>query len=125
VARPCSPEELLADASIELVINLTPAPAHHAVSRSILEAGKHLFSEKPLALTREHGRDLITLAESRGLSVAGAADTFLGAGLQLARRVVDEGRIGTPVAAQARGAGVVRGGTSRENGEPRGAAGRV
>lgn len=101
VARTCAPEELLADGAIELVINLTPAPVHHAVSRTILEAGKHLFSEKPLALTREHGRDLVTLAASRGLNLGGAADTFLGAGLQLARRVLDDGRIGTPLAAQA------------------------
>jgi predicted dehydrogenase len=101
VPRACSPTELLADPSVELVVNLTPAPAHYMVSRSILEAGKHLFSEKPLALTREHGRELLSLAAQRGLRIGGAADTFLGSGVQLARKLVDEGRIGTPVAATA------------------------
>ena len=101
VARSCSPEELLADPAVELVVNLTPAPAHHAASRRILDAGRHLFSEKPLALGREHARELLELAARRGLRVGGAADTFLGASLQLCRRFVDEGRIGTPVAATA------------------------
>jgi predicted dehydrogenase len=101
VPRACSPTELLADPAVELVINLTPAGAHHAVSRSVLDAGKHLFSEKPLALTREHGRELVALAAARGLRIGGAADTFLGAGVQLARKLVDEGRIGTPMAATA------------------------
>lgn len=101
VPRACTPAELLADPVIELVVNLTPAPAHHAVSLSILDAGKHLFSEKPLALSREHGRELVALAAKRGRRLAGAADTFMGAGVQLARKLVDEGRIGTPVAAQA------------------------
>jgi predicted dehydrogenase len=101
VSRAVTPAELLEDPSIELIINLTPAPAHHEVSLSILRAGKHLFSEKPLALSLDHGRELVTLAASRKLSIGGAADTFLGAGGQLARKLVDDGRIGTPIAAQA------------------------
>jgi predicted dehydrogenase len=101
VPRACSPEELLHDPAVELIINLTPAPAHHDVSLGILRAGKHLFSEKPLALTLAHGRELVKVAREKGLRIGGAADTFLGAGGQLARRLVDEGRIGTPIAAQA------------------------
>lgn len=96
-----SPEQVLANPAVELVLNLTPARAHHAVSLAILRAGKHLFSEKPLALTREDGREILALAAERGLRVGGAADTFLGAGIQLARKLVDEGRIGTPIAATA------------------------
>jgi predicted dehydrogenase len=96
-----SPEELLRDSSIELVVNLTPAPVHHEVSLAILRAGKHLFTEKPLALTLAHARELVTLAKARQLRIGGAADTFLGAGGQLARKLVDEGRIGQPIAAQA------------------------
>lgn len=99
VPKACSPEELLGDAGVELVVNLTPAPVHHAVSLSILRAGKHLFSEKPLALSREHGREILMLAASRNLQVGGAADTFLGAGTQLCRKLIDGGRIGTPIAA--------------------------
>ncbi|HVU25152.1 MAG TPA: Gfo/Idh/MocA family oxidoreductase [Opitutus sp.] len=100
VPRSCPPAELLADPAVELIVNLTPAPAHHATSLSILRAGKHLFSEKPLALTREHGREILALAAGRGLQVGGAADTFLGAATQLCRSMIDAGRIGTPVAAQ-------------------------
>jgi len=99
--RATSPDALLADPEIELVINLTPAPAHHATSRAILQAGKHLFSEKPLALSREEGRELLAEAAARGLQVAGAADTFLGAGLQAGRRLVEAGEIGVPLSAQA------------------------
>lgn len=99
VPKACTPAELLADPSVEIVVNLTPAPAHHAVSLSILKAGKHLFSEKPLALSLEHGREILELAAARGLRVAGAADTFLGGGVQFCRKLIDEGRIGTPVAA--------------------------
>jgi predicted dehydrogenase len=97
--RAYSPAELLADPAVEIVVNLTPAPAHHVVSTSILKAGKHLFSEKPLALSLEHGREILTLAADRGLHVAGAADTFLGGGVQFCRKLLDSGRIGTPVAA--------------------------
>lgn len=99
--RACHPDELLADPSIELIVNLTPAPNHHAVSLSILHAGKHLFTEKPLALTIEHARELVEVAASKGLSLAGAADTFLGSSLQHARGLLDQGRIGTPIAASA------------------------
>jgi predicted dehydrogenase len=101
VARAGSPEELLGDPQVELVINLTPAPLHHATSRSILHAGKHLFSEKPLALDCAAGAEILNAAAARRLLVAGAADTFLGAGLQECRRLLDSGRIGTPIAAQA------------------------
>lgn len=98
--RACTPDELLQDPAVELIVNLTPAPAHHEVSLGILRAGKHLFSEKPLALTLAQGRELVALAKSKKLQIGGAADTFLGAGGQIARRLVDEGRIGTPIAAQ-------------------------
>lgn len=97
----CPPEALLADPAVELVINLTPARAHHTVNLAILRAGKHVFVEKPLALSREEGLEILKTAAERGLRVGGAADTFLGAGLQLCRRLLDEGRIGMPIAAQA------------------------
>lgn len=99
VPKACSPAELLADPGVELVVNLTPAPAHHAVSLSTLNAGKHLFSEKPLALSLAQGREILELAAARNLRVAGAADTFLGGGVQFCRTLIERGRIGTPVAA--------------------------
>lgn len=100
VPKSCSPGELLGDPAIEIVVNLTPAPAHATTNLAILRAGKHVFSEKPLALTRAEGREILQLAAAQRREVAGAADIFLGAGLQLCRRLIDSGRIGVPVAAQ-------------------------
>ncbi len=97
----CSTEELIADPSIEMVVNLTMPAQHHEVTMAALEAGKHVFSEKPLTTSRELGREIIDAAASRGLLLAGAADTFLGAGLQACRRLIDDGAIGTPISAQA------------------------
>lgn len=84
-----------------MIINLTPAPMHHATSLAILRAGKHLFCEKPLALSREEGKEILRTAAERSLHVGGAVDTFLGPGLQTCRALVEEGRIGNPVAATA------------------------
>ena len=96
-----SPEELYKDPSIEIVVNLTP-PAHHAaVALAALENGKSVYTEKPLAVTREDGRKVLELAKKKGLRVGCAPDTFLGAGLQTCRKIIDDGWIGTPVAATA------------------------
>jgi predicted dehydrogenase len=101
VPRACSTGELLADPGIELVVNLTFAPQHFAVSQAALQTGKHVFTEKPLAVEREEGRALLDLARQNGLLIAGAADIFLGAGLQACRRLLDEGAIGQPLLASA------------------------
>ncbi|HEX7000565.1 MAG TPA: Gfo/Idh/MocA family oxidoreductase [Trueperaceae bacterium] len=93
--------DLLADDDIDVVVNLTVPAAHAAVSRAVLEAGKHVYSEKPLSTDRVAAAVLLTLAAERGLRVGCAPDTFLGAGLQTARAVVDSGLIGEPVAATA------------------------
>jgi predicted dehydrogenase len=96
-----SAEELIADPEIELVVNLTFAPQHYALSKAALEAGKHVFTEKPLAVTLDEGRDLVETAKRKGLLLAGAADIFLGAGLQTCRRLLDEKVIGMPLLASA------------------------
>jgi predicted dehydrogenase len=101
VPRACQPEELLADPAIDLVINLTIPAAHGAVALAALQAGKSVYNEKPLAITREEARQMLDLADARGLLVGCAPDTFLGAGLQTCRRLIDEGAIGEPVAATA------------------------
>lgn len=93
--RAQSVEDLLANPDIDVVINLTIPEAHFAVSRSILQAGKHVYSEKPLVLSLEDGLALRDLAASRGLRVGCAPDTFLGGAHQQARALIDEGRIGT------------------------------
>ncbi|MBI2298086.1 MAG: Gfo/Idh/MocA family oxidoreductase [Armatimonadetes bacterium] len=97
VPRVCSVDELLADESIEVVLNLTVPKAHAPVALAALEAGKHTFAEKPLAVSREEGRRVFDLARAKGLRMGCAPDTFLGAGIQTARKVLDEGAIGRPV----------------------------
>ena len=93
--------ELLADPAIEIVLNLTIPAAHATVARAALEAGTSVYNEKPLALSREEGRRLLTVAGERGLRVGCAPDTFLGGGLQTCRELLDAGAIGAPVAATA------------------------
>lgn len=99
--RPSSVAELLADDEIDVIVNLTVPAAHAAVSHAALEAGKHVYSEKPISTDRAAAGALLALAQERGLRVGCAPDTFMGAGLQTARAVVDAGLIGEPVAATA------------------------
>jgi predicted dehydrogenase len=94
-------DELIADPSIELVCNLTVPQAHVEVSMAALRAGKHVYQEKPLALDRGGASALLAVASAAGRLVGCAPDTFLGAGLQTCRRLVDQGAIGEPVAALA------------------------
>ncbi len=99
--KPMSVEALLAAPEIDIVVNLTVPAAHFAVSKQILEAGKHVYSEKPLTLTLADGLALAKLAAKKKLMVAAAPDTFLGGSHQQARALVDEGRIGKVVAGTA------------------------
>lgn len=87
-------DALLDDPEIDLVLNLTIPAAHFDVSMSALSAGKHVFTEKPLATSAVNGRRLVTEASSRGLRLGSAPDTFLGAAGRCARQLVDDGRIG-------------------------------
>jgi predicted dehydrogenase len=97
-----SPDELLADEAIELVINLTPPLVHAKVSSTALGAGKHVYSEKPLGVTLAEARELAAQARSSGRRLGCAPDTFLGGGHQLARELLDQGAIGRPIAGSAR-----------------------
>ena len=101
VPKGCSVEELLADPEIEIVINLTPHVAHGPVGISALEAGKSVYNEKPFAVYREEGQRMLDLAEEKGIHVGCAPDTFFGGAWQTARKLIDEGVIGEPVAASA------------------------
>ena len=96
-----SVDELLADDDINIVINLTIPAAHAEVSLQIIEAGKHAYSEKPLALNRADGKKIIQAAAAKGVRMGCAPDTFLGGGGQTARKVIDDGIIGKPIAATA------------------------
>lgn len=94
VARSGSTADLLADDGIEIVVNLTIPKVHVEVGLDILEAGKNVWSEKPIAMDRESARRLVTAAEESGLRAAVAPDTFLGAGIQSARRYLESGGLG-------------------------------
>ena len=90
-------EELLANDEVELVINLTIPAVHAAVSIQALEAGKHVHCEKPLAVELADGQRVVELAKEKGLRVGCAPDTFLGAGAQTCRKVIDDGWLGKVV----------------------------
>ncbi|GHP13275.1 oxidoreductase [Lentilactobacillus fungorum] len=92
-------EDILADSSIKMVINLTNPAAHYAVTKQALEANKHVFSEKMIAVELEEGQELCRLAKQHHVRLGVAPDTFLGAGIQTAKYIVDKGLIGTPLSA--------------------------
>lgn len=101
VAKILTLEEMLADPEIEIVLNITTPPTHYEICRKALEAGKHVYVEKPLSLAPEQGRELVRLAAEKGLYLGCAPDTFLGAGIQTCVKLIQDGFIGEPVAASA------------------------
>jgi predicted dehydrogenase len=94
-------DELLADPEIDVVINLTIPKVHAEIGLAAVKAGKSPYSEKPLAINREQGKVLLDAAQAKGLRVGSAPDTFLGGGIQTCIKLIDDGAIGTPVAATA------------------------
>jgi predicted dehydrogenase len=92
--KPMSIEEILEDTSIELVVNLTTPNSHHLVTSQALSAGKHVYSEKPIDLSIAAARELVQLADAKGVLYGNAPDTFLGSAIQTARFVLDSGMIG-------------------------------
>ncbi|HXI17430.1 MAG TPA: Gfo/Idh/MocA family oxidoreductase, partial [Chloroflexota bacterium] len=101
IVKACLPDELLADPEVNLVVNLTIPKAHALVALAAVDAGKSVYNEKPLAVQREEGEELLRRAKARGVLVGGAPDTFLGGGIQTCRKLIDDGAIGEPVAATA------------------------
>ena len=96
--RADSVDRLLASDDIDIVANLTPPNAHFAVTKQILLAGKHAYSEKPLVLTLAEGNELAAIAAANQLRIGSAPDTFLGGTHQNARAVLDSGAIGNVIA---------------------------
>lgn len=86
--------ELFADPDVDIVLNITRPYEHYEVSKAALNAGKHVYCEKPLGASLQEGRELVALAQTKGLMLGGAPDTFLGAGIQTCRKLIDEGAIG-------------------------------
>lgn len=101
IPKACSVAELLADPQIQMVINLTVPQAHAPVSLMAIRAGKHVYSEKPLAVSLQDGKQILDEAKTRGVLVGCAPDTFLGGGQQTCLRLINDGVIGEPVAAVA------------------------
>lgn len=94
-----SVSDLLAREDVDIIVNLTIPGAHADINRQALAAGKHVYCEKPFALSAADTAAVVADAAAANLRVGSAPDTFLGAGLQTARRVIDAGLIGTPVSA--------------------------
>lgn len=90
----CSVEEILADPEIDIIVNLTPVGVHYEIIKAALEAGKHVYTEKTLTDDLDKAAELLEIAKAKGLFLASAPDTFLGAGIQTAKAVLEAGTIG-------------------------------
>lgn len=93
--------ELLSDPDIDIVLNLTVPAAHAELNLAALEAGKHLYTEKPLAANFSESQQIMALAKRKGLYVGSAPDTFLGGRLQTCRKLIDNGSLGDIIGASA------------------------
>lgn len=91
--------EAFNDPDVEVVLNLTRPYEHYEVSKQALLHGKHVYTEKPLGVDMEEARELVTLAQEKGLRLGGAPDTFLGAGIQTCRKLIESGMIGDVIGA--------------------------
>ncbi|HEV8292306.1 MAG TPA: Gfo/Idh/MocA family oxidoreductase, partial [Tepidisphaeraceae bacterium] len=98
VRRVCSVDEILRDPGIQIVLNLTVPRAHAEISLLALKSGKHVYSEKPLGITTDEGKSILASAREKKLRVGCAPDTFMGVGIQTARKLIDDGAVGRPVA---------------------------
>ena len=96
--RVCTTEEMMKDERVDVVLNLAWPKAHVPVAMQAVKAGRHMFSEKPLGTSFAEAKKLVTAARKKGVLVGCAPDTFLGAGIQTARKAIDDGWIGRPVA---------------------------
>jgi predicted dehydrogenase len=101
IGKALTPDELLADPEVDLVLNLTVPKVHAEVALRAVQAGKHVYSEKPLATDRASARAVLDAAKANGVRVGCAPDTFLGGGIQTCRKLIDDGVIGEPVSVQA------------------------
>ncbi len=87
-------DEIIHDTNVDVILNLTIPQAHFEISKLALEAGKHVYSEKPMSIKYDEANELVNLAKDNNLYIGNAPDTFLGGGGQVARKFVDDGDIG-------------------------------
>lgn len=97
----CTVDELFADPEIDIVVNLTIPNAHYSVAKAALEAGKSVHNEKPVTISRAEAKELLAIAKEKNLLVGSAPDTFMGAGIQTCRKLIDDGWIGKPIGCSA------------------------
>ena len=101
IPKRLSPDQLFNDSEVDLIVNLTVPALHHEISLAAITAGKHVWSEKPLAVIRSDGQSLVQAAKKAKLLLGCAPDTFLGGGHQTCRKLVDDKWIGKPLHAVA------------------------
>ena len=101
IPQACTPDEIFKNPDIDCVLNLTIPSAHAHISLMALEAGKHIYSEKPFVTNRKDGEAILALAQKKGLLVGNAPDTFLGGRWQTVKKMLDDGLIGKPLSASA------------------------
>ena len=101
IPKVCTVEDLVNDPEIEIVVNLTIPQAHAPINLQAIAAGKHVYTEKPFAVTRDEGRSVVAAADQHRVLAGSAPDTFLGGGIQTCRKLIDDGAIGKPVAVTA------------------------
>jgi len=89
-----SVDEIINDTNVDVILNLTIPQSHFEISKLALEAGKHVYSEKPMSTKYDEAHELVNLAKENNLYIGNAPDTFLGGGGQVARKFVDDGDIG-------------------------------
>lgn len=94
IPKVCTTEEMLEGKDVDIVLILTTPASHYELSMRALNAGKHVYCEKPMALNVEQANDIVALAEKKGLYVGNAPDTFLDGGFQTCRKLIDDGAIG-------------------------------
>jgi len=92
-------DEMLNSADVDILLNLTPPKQHYGIALAAVKAGKHIYNEKPICIKRKETVQLLKTAVKKGVRVGSAPDTFLGAGIQTCKKLIDDGKIGTPVAA--------------------------
>ncbi len=92
----CTPQEIFENPDIDAVLNLTIPAAHAEISLTALNAGKHVYSEKPFATDLADGKKVLDISAAKGLAVGNAPDTFLGGRWETCRKLIDDSVIGAP-----------------------------
>lgn len=94
-------DEIFTSPDVDVILNLTLPQSHAEVNMKALNNGKHVYLEKPFALSMAEGAPIIRLAAEKGLRIGCAPDTFLGTGIQSSKFLIESGAIGSPFAATA------------------------